>query len=388
MTIPLKYNLRSLAVRRVSTAMTGGGIALVVAVFVIVMALVAGLNSAISDTGSPDNLIVLRRGSTTETYSAIQIAQFDALKFLPQIRREPGGEVDASPELPVQALMERDGGAGRDNIVIRGVLPIALKVHDKVKLVAGRMFNPAVNEAIVGKGLLGRYRNTSLGSTLHFGRGNWKVVGIFSAAGGSFESELWADIHNVQDDAQRGAYFADVRLKLAPGADSAALIRRLADDPRINLSAQSEPDYYRDQAVVASQMRMLGMVVAAIMAIGAIFGAMNTMYASVSARTSEIGTLRALGFAPWAVMTSFLLESLLLAVAAGVLGIVLALPIDGLSTTFGNFVTFSTLAFSFHVTVAIVIEALLFAGAMGLAGGWLPARQAMKMPVVDALRSV
>jgi putative ABC transport system permease protein len=383
--IPLKYNIRSLLVRRVSTAMTGGGIALVVAVFVIVMALVAGLRSAISDTGSPDNLIVLRKGSTTETYSAIQLAQFDALKFLPQIRREPDGTVDASPELPVQALMEREGG--RDNIVIRGVLPVALKVHGKVKIVEGRMFNPAVNEVIVGKGLVGRYKNTTLGSTLHFGRGVWKVVGIFSADGGSFESEVWGDIHNVQDDAQRGAYYAGVRIKLATGADGETLIKRIADDPRINLSAQSEPDYYRDQAVVANQMRTLGMVVAVIMAIGAIFGAMNTMYAAVSARTSEIGTLRALGFAPRSVMASFLLESLVLAVSAGVLGVLIAMPINGLSTTFLNFVTFSTLAFSFHITPTIMAEALIFAAVMGIIGGWLPARQAMKMPVVDALRS-
>ncbi len=387
MAIPLKYNVRSLLVRRISTAMTGGGIALVVAVFVIVMALVAGLNSAISDTGDPDNLIVLRKGATTETYSAVQIDQFDAMKFLPQIRREPDGSVDASPELPVQALMERVGG-GRDNIVIRGVLPIALRVHQKVRIAEGRMFNPSVNEVIVGKGLLGHYKNMALGSTLHFGRGNWRVVGIMAADGGSFESEVWGDIHNVQTDAQRGAYYADVRLKLAPGADGAALINRLADDPRINLQGTTEPEYYKDQAVVANQMRVLGLVVAVIMAIGAIFGAMNTMYAAVSSRTTEIGTLRALGFAPIAVMTSFLLESLVLAVAAGALGILLAMPINGLSTTFGNFLTFSTLAFSFHVTFAIVIEALIFAAVMGVVGGWLPARQAMKMPVVDALRSV
>ena len=386
MAIPLKYNVRSLLVRRISTAMTGGGIALVVAVFVIVMALVAGLNAAISDTGDPDNLIVLRKGATTETYSAVQIDQFDAMKFLPQIRREPDGTVDASPELPVQALMERTAG-GRDNIVIRGVLPVALKVHQKVRISEGRMFNPSVNEVVVGKGLTGHYKNMQLGSTLHFGRGNWKVVGIMTADGGSFESEVWGDIHNVQDDAQRGAYYADVRLKLAQGADSAALITRLADDPRINLQGETETEYYKDQAVVANQMRALGMIVAVIMAVGAIFGAMNTMYAAVSSRTTEIGTLRALGFAPMAVMTSFLLESLVLAVAAGAIGILLAMPINGLSTTFGNFVTFSTLAFSFHVTFAIVIQALLFAAVMGVVGGWLPARQAMKMAVVDALRS-
>jgi putative ABC transport system permease protein len=385
MAVLLKYNVRSLLVRRVSTAMTAGGIALVVAVFVIVMAMVAGLGSAITDTGSPDNVVILRKGATTETYSAITLDQFDALKFLPQIRRDPNGDTYASPELPVQVLMERTAG-GRENIVVRGVLPVALKVHEKVHIIQGRMFNPAVNEVIVGKGLVGRYKDCTVGSTLHFGRGTWKVVGIFDAGGSSFESEVWADIHNVQDDTQRGQYYADVRLKLVPGADVAALIRRVADDPRINLQAETEPAYYADQSVVANQLRILGMIVAIIMAVGAIFGAMNTMYAAVAARTSEIGTLRALGFSPSAVMVSFLLESLVLAVAAGAIGVVLAMPINGLSTTFGNFMTFSTLAFDFRVTPAIVMEALLFAAVMGTLGGWLPARQAMRMRVVDALR--
>jgi putative ABC transport system permease protein len=385
MAIPLKYNLRSLLVRRVSTAMTAGGIALVVAVFVIVMAMVAGLGSAITDTGSPDNVVVLRKGATTETYSAITLDQFDALKFLPQIRRDASGDTYASPELPVQVLMERTGG-GRENIVVRGVLPVALKVHENVHISQGRMFNPAVGEVMVGKGLVGRYKDCTVGSTLHFGRGAWKVVGVFDAGGSSFESEVWADVHNVQDDTQRGAYYADVRLKLNPGADTAALVRRIADDPRINLQAETEPEYYADQSVVANQLRVLGMIVAIIMAIGAIFGAMNTMYAAVAARTAEIGTLRALGFTPGAVMSSFLLESLVLAVAAGAIGVVLAMPINGLSTTFGNFMTFSTLAFDFRVTPSIVVEAIVFAAVMGTLGGWLPARQAMRMHVVDALR--
>ncbi len=385
MAIPLKYNVRSLLVRRVSTAMTAGGIALVVAVFVIVMAMVAGLGSAITDTGSADNVVVLRKGATTETYSAVSLDQFDALKFLPQIRRDPNGDTYASPELPVQVLMERASG-GRENIVVRGVLPIALKVHEKVHISQGRMFNPAVNEVIVGKGLVGRYRDCAVGSTLRFGRGTWKVIGVFDAGGSSFESEVWADVHNVQDDTQRGAYYADVRLKALPGADLPAFIRRIADDPRINLQAETETDYYKDQSVVANQLRVLGMVVAIIMAVGAIFGAMNTMYASVAARTAEIGTLRALGFGRGAVMASFLLESLVLATAAGAIGVVLAMPINGLSTTFGNFVTFSTMSFNFRVTLAIMIQALVFAAVMGTLGGWLPARQAMRLRVVDALR--
>jgi putative ABC transport system permease protein len=223
---------------------------------------------------------------------------------------------------------------------------------------------------------------------LRFGRGTWRVVGIFEAHGSSFESEIWGDIHSVQDEAQRGAYYASARIKLAPGANAAALIQRIADDPRINLQAQGEPEYYADEASVADQLRKLVLVVAVIMGIGAIFGAMNTMYAAVAARTVEIATLRALGFSPGAVMLSFLTETIVLAMVAGAIGVVLALPINGFSTTFLNFATFSTLAFSFHASPAIVTEALAFAAAMGLLGGWLPARQAMRLKVVDALRNV
>src|SRR5262249_26561380 len=235
-----------------------------------------------------------------------------------------------------------------------------------------------------GKALVGRYTNTSVGATMRFGRGAWKVVGIFEAGGSSFESEGWADIHNVQGDTQRGGYHAVAPPKMGPGTAGGRLIHRIADDPSINLQAQTESDYYKDQSVVANQLRALGMIVAIIMGIGAVFAAMNTMYAAVSARTTEIGTLRALGFRPGAVLGSFLLESL--AVAAGALGVILALPINGFSTSFGNFVTFSTMAFAFRVTPAVVLQALLFAAVMGVLGGWLPARQAMKMQVVEALR--
>jgi putative ABC transport system permease protein len=248
------------------------------------------------------------------------------------------------------------------------------------------MFNPGLNEVIVGKGLVGRYAHTDLGATLPFGRGTWKVVGIFEAGGSSFESEIWGDVHSVQDEARRGTYFACARIKMAPGTDAAALIQRIADDPRINLAAQSEAEYYSEEATVATQLRKLVMFVAVIMGIGAVFGAMNTMYAAVSARTVEIGTLRALGFAPGAVMVSFLAESLVLTVAAGVIGVVLALPVNGFSATFGNFATFSSMAFSFRVTLPILLEAIGFAALMGLLGGWLPARQAMRLTVVDALR--
>jgi ABC-type lipoprotein release transport system permease subunit len=386
MAIPFKYNRRSLLVRRVSNAMTAGAIALVVAVFVAAMALVAGIDWAIRDTSSPDNVIVIGRGATTETASSLSLSQFDALKFLPAIRRDADGNPLASPELAEQVFVPTADHT-LDNLPIRGLNPqVGTQVHDKFRIVDGRMFQPGLNEVVIGKLIANRYPGCSLGSDIHVGRRNWKVVGVFEADGSSFESEVWADVHSLQEDSRRGSTYNSIRLKLAAGADVPALIRRIADDPRINLQAQTESDYYHEQAAVAGNLRVLGLVVAGIMAFAAIFAAMNTMYASVSARTTEIGTLRALGFAPRAILTSFLLESSLLALAAGVIGILLALPINGLSTKFNGAISSPTLAFNFRITGTIVLEALGFAVLMGIAGGWLPARRAMRVQVVNALR--
>lgn len=385
MAIPLKYNRRSLLVRRVSNAMTAGGIALVVAVFVVAMAMVEGLASAIQHSGSDDNLIVLARGATTETGSSLRLDQFDALKFLPSIRRGTTGNPLASPELAEQILMPGPSGS-LDNLAVRGLLPVGFAVHDQVRIISGRIFTPGLSEIIVGKTLIGRYPGCALGESMRFGRRSWKVVGIFEAGGSSFESEVWGDVHSLQEDANRGTVFNSVRLKLLPGADTAALIQRMADDPRINLQAETETDYYREQSAVANQVRALGMLVAAIMGFGAVFAAMNTMYAAVSSRTTEIATLRALGFRPRAILSSFLIESVLLSLVAGSIGVLLALPINLFSTSFNAGLTSATLEFDFRVTLAVVVQALLFAALMGVAGGWLPARRAMQMSVAAALR--
>jgi putative ABC transport system permease protein len=387
MAIPLKYNRRSLFMRRVSNAMTGGGIALVVAVFVVAMAMVAGLSRVIQRSGSEDNLIVLARGSTTETGSSLKVDQFDALKFLTEILRDSKGNPLASAELAMQILMPSPSGS-LDNLAIRGLLPVGFAVHDQVHIVSGRMFTPGLSEIIIGKSLVGRYPGCNLGSSMRFGRRAWRVVGVFEAGGSSFESEVWGDVHSLQEDANRGAVFNSVRLKLAPGADASALIQRMTDDPRINLQAETEPDYYREQSVVAQQVRVLGLLVAGIMAFGAVFAAMNTMYAAVSARTTEIATLRALGFRPAAIMTSFLVESFALALTAGAFGVLLAMPVNWFSTSFNAGLTSATLEFDFRVTLPIVMQALLFAGLIGITGGWLPARRAMGLSVASALRRV
>jgi len=385
MAIPFKYNSRSLLLRRVSNSMTAGAIALVVAVFVAAMALVAGLDSTVKDTSSPDNIILLRRGASSETASIITLDQLDALKFLPEIRRDASGKPMVSPELAEQILMSA-ADRSLDNLPLRGVLPPSSLVHEKVHIISGRMLIPGLNEVVIGKSIVKRYPGCSLGSDLRVGRRTWRVVGVFEAGGSSFESEVWADLHTLQEDSRRGSSFNSVRFKLAPGANVALLVRRIADDPRINLQAETESEYYREQSAFAAKLRVLGLVVAGIMASAAIFAAMNTMYASVSGRTTEIGTLRALGFRPMAIMTSFLLESSTLAFVAGLIGVLLAMPINGFSSKFNGSLSSPTLAFRFHVTFTIVIQALVFAVAMGLAGGWLPARQAMRLTVVKALR--
>src|SRR5258707_1157600 len=384
MAIPFKYSRRSLLIRRVSNSMTVGAIAIVVGVFVAAMAIVGGLDSAIRDSSSPDNMILIGRGADSEANSLISLDQLDALKFLPAIKRDGVGNPLVSPELAEQVFMP--AGDTLDNLPIRGVLPVSTDIHDKVRIIAGRMFAPGLNEVIIGKLIVNQYPGCSLGADLKVGRRMWKVVGVFESGGGSFESEVWADLHSLQEDSRRGAGVSSIRLKLVPGADVHALIQRCADDPRINLQAKTESEYYKEQSAIAANLRVLGLLVAGIMAFAAIFAAMNTMYAAVSARTTEIGTLRALGFSPAAIRTSFLLESSALALVAGVVGVLLALPINGFSTKFNGAISSPTLAFNFHLNFAIVIQALVFAIVIGMAGGWLPARQAMRVSVVNALR--
>jgi putative ABC transport system permease protein len=385
MAVPLKYNWKNLFVRRVSNTMTAGAIALVVAVFIAAMAMVSGLDSAVKDTSTPGNVILLAKGVDSETTSRISLETLEALKFLPAIKRDTDGNPLVSPELAEQVFITAPDNT-LDQLAIRGVLPAALKVHEKVRIVAGRMFDPNRNEVIIGKAIVNQYPGCAVGSNLQLGRRTWKVVGVFEAGGGSFESEVWAALHSLQDDSRRNASFNSIRIQLSADADLESFGRRIADDPRINLEAKTEAEYYQEQSVYAARLRIVGLTVAGVMAFAAIFAAMNTMYAAVSARTAEIGTLRALGFGPTAIMFSFLVESSLLAICAGGLGVLLALPVNGLSTKFNGVVSSPTLAFNFHVTPAIVLEALLFSLLIGLAGGWLPARQANQVSVVNALR--
>src|SRR5258707_4799788 len=385
MAIPFKYNRRSLLIRRVSHSMTVGVIAIVVGVLVAGMAIVGGLDSAIKDSSSQDNLILIGRGADSEANSFITLDQLDALKFFPAVKRDGVGTPLVSPDLTEQVFMP--AGDTLDNLPIRGVLPVSTQTHETVRIIAGRMFAPGLNEVIIGKLILNQYPGCSLGADLKVGRRIWKVVGVFESGGSLFESEVWADLHSLQEDSRRGSSYNSIRLKLVPGADVHALIQRCADDPRINLQAKTESEYYKEQSGIAANLRVLGLLVAGIKAFAAIFAAMNKTYGAASARTTEIGTLRALGVSPLAIMTSFLAESSALGFVAGIIGVILALPGKGLSTKFNGGAVFApTPSLNFYLTPPPASQALAFPMVIGALVGWLPARQAMRVTVATALR--
>lgn len=389
MALPLAYPLRSLLVRRWSAFFTAGGIALVVAVAMLLAALVSGLQRMLVETGEPDNVIVLRKGATNDGSSFITREAVRAVRALGGIRVDTDGRALASPEIVNQPFMRTREG-GRENVLVRGVEgPSAFGVHRSVRLVAGRLFRPKMGEIVVGKGVMARYRDAAIGQTVGFGRRRWTIVGMFDSGGTAFDSEIWADVTDVQDDTRRPGY-SSIRLTIAPGTDPRDLIHRIESDGRFTLEARPEQSYYRDQADTANSLYVLVLTLAVIMATGATFGAANTMYAAVAARTAEIGTLRALGFSRGAIVLAFVTESLALAALGFVGGLALAgLGIFGVNTLMSG-VAFSMMTFSVAtVTLAPSIGGALLglglAGAIGLFGGIAPAWRAARLRVVDAL---
>jgi putative ABC transport system permease protein len=383
------YNLRSMVVRKGTAAMTAMGIAMVVAVFVMMMAIAQGFRGALVASGSNDNAILLRKGATSETVSAVLRSQLPLIEAQPQVARGGAdGHPLASPELVVIISLPRASDDHPANVPLRGVGPRAFEIRNTLKFVEGRPLTPGMREINVGKQAVGRFKGLSLGSDVKFGNTSWQVVGVFTADDASFESEVWGDVNLMMPAFQRDGY-QSVTVKLVDPSAFESFQTAIAADPRLDLKPERERDYYDGQsATTGTLIRIFATFVTAILSIGAVFGAMNTMYAAVAYRTREIGTLRALGFSRVRIVAAFLVESVALAVIGGVIGCIIALPVHGLSTGAMNMTSFSELAFKFRITPGLLAAGVLFSAFMGAVGGLLPAIRAARIPVARALREI
>ncbi len=386
MALPLSYNVRNVRVRWQVTLLAVVGIALVVAVFSVLLAMSEGFQGALRSTGRPDNAIIVQRGSGSELTSGVPLEHRNQIIVDDRVARGSDGQPLASWEIVmVMNLPKADGTP--TNVTLRGVTARAFEVRERVQIVEGRTFAPGLDEVIVGRKLSHRMRDLQIGKMVKAERKEFRIVGFFDSQGGAFESEIWGDFDTIAAAFQRGSGSNSLALRMKDAAAIPALDRWIRAQPRMQLQALSERKYYEDQAgPLATILRNFASFVAFVMGVGAVFGAMNTMYAIVAARTREIGTLRALGFSRGAILFSFLLESIFLAVLGGALGVLLAYPMNGFSTGTGQTQSFSEIAFSFRITPAIVMTGMAFAIAMGIVGGLLPAFRGARLPITTALR--
>lgn len=386
MKIPIIYNIRSLRQRPISTLTTALGMAVVVAVFVAMNAMANGFRSALVSTGSAENVLLLRKGAGAEMNSGLGRPVASIVSGLPFVAQNAAGQPMVSPETFVVVPMERAGGGGMANVVVRGVSERALEVRKNIEVVEGRPFRSGAREVIVGTSYAKRFPNSGVGQVVRFAEQDWTIVGHFSAGGSSFESEIWGENEQFMP-VFRGQVFQSITFRMKDPAAFDGIKETLEADARLVVDAERELAFYEKQSSgVATMLSFIAVFIASIMAVGAVFGAVNTMYAAVASRAPEIGVLLTLGFQPRSVMSSFLLESVFIAVVGGAIGCLLALPINGLVTSTTNWASFSEIAFAFRVTPGLLLNGMIFALAMGFFGGLLPARRAAKQQVVDALR--
>lgn len=386
MAIPLSYNVRNVRQRWQVTVLAIGGIALVVAVFVILIALYSGFRIALASSGSLDNGLFVQRGSSSEITSGIARDDAEFLSVDSRVARDDEGRPLASPEIVVAASLPRRGSTMEANVQLRGVSPMAFKVRRGIEVIDGRMLSPGLQEVIVGTRVVERF-DVALGSTLHIKARDWKVVGVFTAEGSSFESEVWGDVDVMASVFNRQGGYQSLTVRLVDTSVVADWATEVLSNPRLQLELKQERQYYDDLTGVTGVLLLaLAGFVAIVMGIGAVFGAMNTMYAVVAQRTREIATLRALGFSRFAILISFVLESMFIAVIGGALGCVLGFVAELFPSAATGNVTFSEIAFAFTVTPASLIGGMVFALVMGFVGGLLPAVRAARMPLTVALR--
>jgi len=388
MRIPILYNARSVLQRPVSTAFTALGIGLVVAVFIAMLALANGFRVALTRTGSDNNVLVLRRGADSELSSGLGRDAASILASSPHVATGPDGRALASPEVYVLIPLTRlgDDTTALANVVVRGISQSAWDVRNNVRVLEGRRPESGRSEICVGRKIAPRFAHTGVGETLRFAGRDWTVVCHFSAGGSAFESEIWGENEQFMP-VFRGEVFQSVSFRLADPAAFEEAKRSLEADKRLTVDVHRESSFYVEQSQLLGRiLEILAFFITSIMAVGAVFGAVNTMYAAVQSRSPEIAVLLTLGFHPRSVLASFLVESALIAAVGGVIGGLLALQINGVVTSTTNWASFSEIAFSFMVTPGLLVAGMIFAVVMGLIGGFFPAWRAARLPVVQALR--
>jgi ABC-type antimicrobial peptide transport system permease subunit len=389
----LPYNLKSVFVRWRSTAATILGVALVVTVFILLHAMAAGLERSSANTGDPRNIMIVRKGSTAESSSVVMRDQFKVIEYLPQIARDAQGKPIISADLVVIINLPRRDGAGEANVTMRGVTPMGKELRPQVKLAQGRWFTPGKREAVVSVKMAHRFSDTDIGQKFRTGGNDLTVVGWFDGGDSAFDSEIWMDADEARSVFDRENY-CSLLARMANTNDATAFVDRVESDKRMALRADFETKYYAEQTMTAMPIKVLGSFLAVAMSIGAVFAAMNTMYAAVGARTREIGTLRVLGFRRRVILASFNLEGAILAGIGGAIGCSLALLTQWLCFAFGvhfgtlSFNTFSEVIFQFRVTPVLVVEGMIFAVVVGIVGSFLPAIRAARLPVIAALKAV
>ncbi len=387
MAIPLAYNFRNLWTRRLTTLLTVSGMALVVFVFAAILMLATGLRKTLVETGSYDNVVVLRKGSTSEVMSGVDRSQVAVVETQPEIAIGPQGQTLVAKEVVVLVNLPKRGSGEPSNVIIRGIGEDSILLRPQLKLIEGRLPRMGAPEVMVGASIARRFRGISIGENLCCGMRDWRIVGIFDAGGTGFSSEIWGDADQLMQTFRRNA-FSSVIFRLRDPTEFNAVKSRLETDPRLTLEVKRETRYYAEQSeMLAKFLRILGLSLTAVFSLGAIIGAMVTMYSAVANRTAEIGTLRALGFQRRNILLAFLAESLLLGLLGGLAGLVCASFLQLFTISTMNFQTFSELSFGFSLSWQIIYQAMAFSLIMGFAGGLLPAVRAARMNIVDALRT-
>ncbi|MEW6681610.1 MAG: ABC transporter permease [Nitrospirota bacterium] len=387
MKIPIAYSLRNLGARRLTTLMTASGMALVVFVLAAVLMLAHGLERTMVSTGSPDNALITRRSATSEVQSFLSREQAAIIMASDEITRGPDGVPLGGSETVTIINLPKRGSGKPSNVQIRGASALAMTLRPQIKLVEGRLWQPGSSEVVVGRGIASRFQGTGLGETIRFALRDWTVVGVFDGGGSGFDSEIWVDADQLMQ-AFRRTLFSSALVRVPDARAFDALKARLETDPRLTVEVKREIDYYAAQSeMFATFIRVVGLLVTVVFSLGAVVGAMITMYAAVSNRTQEIGALRALGFGRGAVWGAFVVESLGLSLLGGLLGVGAAALLQFVSISSVNFATFTEIAFGFSLSPQIVAQSLVFSAVMGFVGGVLPAVRASRLKIVEALRT-